>query len=356
MLTKNKSEDNRIFYFDLLRVIACLFVVIIHSSAKYVVKDIGSFNFWVGNFFDSIVRSGVPIFVMISGALMLDEHYKFTKAKLIKHINKMIVFFFFWSVVYYLYFNIFKYVILNKGSICVINDIIYLVKGHFHLWFAYLIIGLYLIVPLLRLWVKDENKKYVEYFIALSIIFTYLIPQIISIGSYYSNIFEELNYIIEKHLQLKYIGGYTSYFILGWYLHNYDLKNKKLVVILGGLGLIITLFGTYILSSSLGKPIQMYDNLSINVLLQSVAIFIFIKSKFTDKNTTKNKLISSIAKYSLGIYGIHVMIITVIYEFLDKMSFDIAIVNIPAVFIISFIISYLITFMFSYIPILKKIV
>lgn len=109
----------------------------INSSATYVVKDIESFNFLVGNFFDSIVRSGVPIFVMISGALMLDENYKFTKEKLIKHINKMIVFF--WSVVYYLYFNVFKYVILNIGSIYVINDIIYLMKGHFNLWFAYFV-------------------------------------------------------------------------------------------------------------------------------------------------------------------------------------------------------------------------
>ncbi len=76
MIDKNNA-CNRIFYIDMLRVVACIFVVMIHSSATYVVKDIGSFNFWIGNFLDSISRSGVPIFIMISGALMLDENYSF---------------------------------------------------------------------------------------------------------------------------------------------------------------------------------------------------------------------------------------------------------------------------------------
>lgn len=102
-LEKNK---NRIYYIDILRVIACLSVIIIHSSATYVTKNWGSFNFWIGNILDSLSRIGVPLFIMISGALLLDEKYICTKKKIIKHIKKMILFFIFWSLVYTVLFKV----------------------------------------------------------------------------------------------------------------------------------------------------------------------------------------------------------------------------------------------------------
>lgn len=327
----------------------------IHVSATYVVRDIGSFNFWIGNILDSIARIGVPIFVMISGKLMLDEDYEFSKKKLIEHISKMIIFFLFWSGVYCLIFNV-AYPIIKHKDINIMYVIGEFIKGYYHLWFVYLIIGLYLIVPLLRLWVKNENKRYIEYFIILSIIFTYIIPQIIAIGSNYSMFFAYLNDIIEKNLQLKYVGGYTTYFILGWYIHNYDIKHKKIIYFLGTLGLIVSIIGTYILSASTGKVQQMYENLSINVLFQSVAIFIFIKERFINKNDINNKLVMNIARNSLVIYAIHVLIITIIYNVLEKIKVDNAIIIIPIVFLLSFCISYIISVICSKISCLKKVV
>ena len=78
------TKKNKILYLDILRALACLLVVMIHSSMNYAVQEVGSKNFWVGNFFDSISRAAVPLFVMISGALMLDENYHFTIEKVKK--------------------------------------------------------------------------------------------------------------------------------------------------------------------------------------------------------------------------------------------------------------------------------
>ena len=348
------TKSNRIVYMDVLRVIACFSVIMIHSSAQYVVKDIGSFNFWVGNIFDGLARIGVPLFIMISGALMLDKNYQFSTQKIIKHIIRMIVFFVFWSVLYCFIFNIVGSIIIKHESIDIIKIIGSLIKGPYHLWFVYLIIGLYLIVPLLRLWVNDTNKKYVEYFIILSIIFTYIIPQIISIGSNYSNLFEHINDIIEKNLSLKYVGGFTTYYILGWYINNYELKNKRIIYILGLFGVLITIMGTYILSNTIGKALQMYEYLYINVLFQTVAVFVIIKDKF--KNMHTNNLINSISKYSLGIYAIHALIVTIMYKILEKINIDFALINIPIVFIVSFVLSYISSFILSKIPVLKKVV
>ena len=79
MTVSPHKKGTRLFYLDLLRAFACLSVIMIHVSAEYAVKEVGSIDFWVGNIFDSISRAGVPIFVMISGAWMLDEEYHFSK-------------------------------------------------------------------------------------------------------------------------------------------------------------------------------------------------------------------------------------------------------------------------------------
>lgn len=356
MQTIQKNVNNRVFYLDVLRVIACLSVIMIHSSTKYVETEICTFNFWIGNLFDSFARVGVPIFVMISGALLLDKNYEFTTKKLINHITKLIIFFVCWSALYCIASKIIIPLFVTHEPLNLIEIIGSLIKGHYHLWFVYLIVGLYLIVPLLRLWVKDENKKYVEYFIILSVVFTFILPQIISIGSNYHTLFAYLDYAIEHNLQLNYVAGYTTYFILGWYIHNYEMKHDKLIYLLGSFGFIITVVGTYLLSATTGKAIQLYDNLSFHILCQSVAVFTFIKAKYIHTVNKENRLIRAVSDRSLGIYAIHAMIVSIMYNVLEKFNFDYAIVAIPLVFIVSFTTSYFISYVLSKIPLLKKIV
>lgn len=347
------KRTDRIYYLDVLRVIACLSVIMIHTSCSY--KDFGTFNGWIGNIFNGLSRIGVPLFVMISGALMLDKNYNYNTEKLIKHIKRMVVFFVFWSALYCIMYQVAGQIIMHK-PLDIVNIIGCFIKGHYHLWFIYLIVGLYLIVPLLRLWVKNENKKQIEYFIILSIIFTYMISQIIRIGSNYSSLFEHINDIIEEQLFLDYVGGYTTYFILGWYIHNYDVSNKKIIYALGMIGYITTVIGTYILSVSTGKEINMYGNLYLNVFFQSLMVFLYIKTKFYNNESGKNKLIVTISKYSLGIYAIHAIGITIMNIILFKIGFDNAIINIPIVFLFSFILALLGTYILSKIPVLKRIV
>ena len=346
-------SSRRIYYLDVLRVVACMAVVMIHASAPYLGKDIGSFNFWVGNVLDSLSRVAVPLFVMISGALMLDEKYVYTAEKLKKHIMKLAIFFVFWSAFYTLVFGIIANV--AKGDPLDVADIILnFIKGHYHLWFVYLIIGLYLILPLLRLWVKKANKKYVWYFIELSMIFAFVLPQIIEIGSYYCDDFDVLK-SLENKVAVHYAYGYTIYFVLGWYLNNFVLKNKKMVYYMGIIGAFATIMGTYILSITTGQALQMYSNFGLNVLLQSVAIFVFIKNRFSRETANEKEIVKVISKYSLGIYAIHALIIEVAHLVLNNVDFDVAIIVIPIVFVSAFSISLLMSFIASRMPLLKKV-
>ena len=339
-------QKKRIYYLDILRVIACLAVIMIHSSCDYVMYKTTNFNFWVGDIFDGFARIGVPLFVMISGTLLLDEKYDYSKEKLIKHIKKMIMFFVFWSFIYCLLFNIIGQVFILHKNLSISKIINAFVQGYYHLWYIYLIIGLYLILPLLRLWVNNKNKKYVEYFIVLSMIFNFLIPQLIIIGNCYGNAFIGINDIICSKLCLQYVGGFTTYFILGWYINNYEIKHKKLIYLLGTAGVLISIIGTYILETGF------YGNLSLNVLLYTSAIFIFVKNI----KVKENKLVLFISKYSLGIYAIHAIFIYILNKALLRINFTNALINIPVVFILTFILSTICAYMISKIPFLKKFV
>ena len=353
------KKSTWIFYFDVLRVIACLAVIMIHTSAHYVTgSDLGSFNFWAGNFFDSISRIGVPIFVMISGALMLDENYDFSIKKLLGHIIKIIVFYVFWSAVYSIVGNIVVPIIKNR-SINIKSVILAFISGSYHLWFCFMIIGLYLLVPLLRLWIKKQNKKFIEYFLILAFLFNFLLPQIIRILGYYTDKFNFINEMMDK-VNLKYVMGYIPYFILGWYLHNFEFKYKKTLYLLGVFGLCFTVLMTYIFSKTTGRLITEYSNLSINVLLQTTALFVAIKSiygKHITNTTPKfDKSILFISKNSLGVYAIHAEIITLCYVAIKTLPLYYAIINIICIFIIALTISLLASFLIRKIPLLKNIV
>ena len=356
---ENKSINRRIFYLDVLRVIACFCVVMIHASADYVKKDFGSANFWYANVLDSISRIGVPLFVMISGSLLLDENYHFTSKKLIKHIAKMVIFFVSWSLIYSIITNVIN-VSFSGGKISFEAIKASFLNGNYHLWFCFMIVGLYLLVPILRLWVKVENKKYVEYFLILSFIFAFLLPQIVSQGGYF---FTDVKYI-NNFLRNSYfqpISGYVPYFILGWYLHNFTFNKKTNIIIyvLGGVGLLYTIFMTYHLSHSQGRALQAYTEISVNVLFASIAIFVLVKTLLMnreEKTTVISKSVNFISKLSLGIYAIHVMVVKQSYYVFNTNGVNNAFIVVTSIFFISFIISLIASFLISLIPYVKTIV
>lgn len=349
-----KVKEKRCYYLDVLRVCACLAVIMIHSSASYLSEDIDSLGFWIGNIMDSLSRFAVPIFVMISGALMLDEQKNFIKEKMVNRIKKMIIFFVFWSSIYCVFFEILKPQILDKEEVLLIEVIKKLITGHYHLWYIYMIIGLYLITPLLRLWIKEINKKYIEYFIGLSLLFVFFIPQVLRIGEYYCDFYKDIKTAL-NYLDLKYVGGFTTYFITGWYLHNFNI-NKKPIYILGVLALLITVFGTWALSYTTQSDIQLYDNMYINIYFQSIMVFVYIKNRFSIHHNKENRTISFIANCSLGIYAIHAAIVSLASKYLFSIGVHNVFICIPVVFSLSLGISILGCIIIKRIPIIKNMV
>lgn len=341
-------QEKRVQYFDYLRVIATFTVMFLHLSAHFwSTADVNSFEWGVYTAYDGLARFAVPIFVMISGALFLPRDIPIKKLYS-KYILRMLTAFLIWSTVYA--------VVAGGGIKTVILNVL---KGHYHMWFVPMIIGLYMCIPLIKPIVRD--MKLVKYFLVLGVIFTLVIPEIVQFthdfapASIYTGI-SALNSEV-KNMNMHLVVGYVGYFIGGYYLSETDFSRKQRIAIYiaGLIGVASTILLTYAATIKSQTVVKYYfGNYTVNVMLEAVAIFVFFKYH-NFKSDKIYKFILKLSKYSFGAYLVHPLIL----EILDK-SFGInarifnPLVSIPVLAIIVFTISTIISLIVSYIPVLKK--
>ena len=347
-------NKQRIIYFDYLRIAAIFSVVVLHVVAKNWIftDDVNSFEWQTLNFYDSIVRWGVPVFVMISGALFLGKNQSIKKLYT-KNILRIVVSFLCWSILYVVWNSV-----VFEKSYSIREMLLEVLFGHYHLWFLFMITGLYIIVPLLNQIVAD--KKTAWYFVIVAFIFTFLIPQGTEIiGLKFSGISNNISELISK-LELHMVLGYSGYFVLGYLLNNIEIKKKHRIIIyiLGVLGLIFTLAATSFLSLLQKSPADMFfEYLTVNTFLVSVSVFVFAKTHWNKPMlaTRRQNLLLFFSKCSFGVYLIHPLII----ESLEKLfnitpiSFN-PIFSVPVLSLTVFLISLLISAILNGLPIVKK--
>ena len=229
----------RIVYFDVLKVTTCFMVIMIHViSRNWYVLDLKSNEFTFLTILDSFCRCAVPIYLMISGAIFLNEDKNIKiKDMFRKYILNIFLIYLFWNMTYSI-LNIIVYG--NKIiNVKVLKDIFIstiLGNGIFHLKFLVTIIGFYLCVPFVRCIAKKENKNLLQYLIILLFIFT-CTPSILTVFN----------------INLKYptlFTGFTLYFILGYYLNTFEI-NKKYFRLISVLLFNILLFYLLLLIKSL---------------------------------------------------------------------------------------------------------
>ena len=294
-------DKSEFFWIDVLRALATICVVMLHISASLLydfnIDSMG--HWWVGNIYDGSVRFSVPIFFMISGALLLSKDYAlsdFMKKRFIRLIPP----FLFWSLVYIAYTLLYMF---YRGDTFTINDILnfigtsFLEGSQFHLWFVYMIIGLYLLVPMVRKWIRTASPGSI-----LIALFIWLVFVIFNYG-------ELISY--KPTLDFRYYLGYLGYMILGYFLlknNNKLINNKWVAVSLIFIGNALTIVGTYFISLKSGSFISnLYSYLTVNVILSAAGVFLFFKN-FTITNDRLRLVISFISRNSYGIYLVHALI------------------------------------------------
>ncbi len=345
--TPTQTSGQRIYYFDLLRTIAIFFVIIIHCTATHFVSLSPESRSWiVANLFESISRWAVPIFVMISGALHLSKEQdlnSFFK----KSILKIVVILLSWNLIYGI-------VGLINGSS--LSDFIYNVMGgHYHLWFLYMLLGLYILTPFAKLFMKDPKR--LRLFLIISFIFGIALPELMDILTTLPSHFVGAEAGLERALNSVGFGkliGYGFYYVLGYYLHNktISIKKQKRFYLASLIGLLLTFFATWGFSIINGSPTVIFlKDLTINNALVSIGLFTFAKYH-TSKKGISNYLIR-ISKYSLGIYVVHALLLENVFVFLPSLP---VFLEIPIKTISCFFTCIILVFYLHKIPFLRRIV
>lgn len=276
----------------------------IHLSVRFVISyDMSSIEFLCGNIFDSISRIGVPLFVMISGSLMLDEDRYVDVRRNIKSVACLLLF---WSAIYCIFYNI-ALPIVNGEKIDFYRIVDSLVNGCDHMWYLYMIIILYLATPFLRMFVKKENKRLVLLFIIVSIVTQFSLPIMNGVARLWQNAEIVVKFI--EQLNLGFFSGFVTYYLIGWYIIHVGIKKKWIFYCLGIFSLLVTIM--YVQNTK--DYSNGYSNMNLFILMYAVSVFVLIncQQKITMSDKTKSVL-AVLSNLTFGVYIVHPLIQTMV--------------------------------------------
>lgn len=330
-----KTDTQEVQWLNSIRVFATFSVIFLHVTAPmlYQFGSVPEFYWIIGNIYDSLVRFCVPIFLMISGALILPRIGSISNF-FKKRVSRIFFPFMFWSLLY-VAFNL-SVSLENK------NIFIYILTqlrdgASFHLWYIYLIIGMYLFFPVLGKWVVNAEKNEILYFIVIwLLVILFSIPMLSK---------------FKPNITLNYFAGYIGYPILGYYLANFAAhKNIKLVsVLLIVIGTLATIIGTHIETKAKGSFVVFYyEYLSLNVLMTSVGMFLFFRF-FEFQNKKITAIVNFVGTYSYGIYLSHILVLSFLNMFI-KWHIINPIIGLPLKSLVCFIISLFVVYLINKIP------
>lgn len=334
-------SKNRIFYFDELRALAILLVILCHIG-QYFPTNVYTLTSPIPLSYMSIGRMGVPLFFMISGALLINKDYTLTsyfKKRLIRVIIPAV----FWTLVsilvystYVSYSDAFYYGwYLNNGF----------------LWFIFAILGIYLVIPLFNSFVKEYGIRGCEFLLVLWILLL---------------LANHFNFIRFYYVGLLFdgIGIYTGYAVLGYYLANKDFNilSGPMIIFSGILFIAMTAYNLHTVNSN----VVIIDYLSFSLILQCASLFLVLRyiSRYAEfkpdnifslihnlfKNSIIGKLIYVVSACSYGIYFIHCIIISYVSN-----NFIITDMGLLAVlFIVISVVSIDIMILSNFIPLLNR--
>ncbi|MFS0838718.1 acyltransferase family protein [Paenibacillus sp. 1P03SA] len=297
---------SRWIYTDVLRVAAVIGVVLIHLTAPVIGirGDIGDIRYWwTAHIINAAFRWSVPVFVMISGMLLLapgrnESAMVFYRRRL----GKLLPLFVLWSIIYYLWD-----IRNGPGSFEWGQFAAGLIKGtlHYHLWYVYMIVLLYLITPLVRVLVRRAPLSAVFYTAAAGLAFSNLS----TLAGWKS-----WGFVIEASS----MPGYIGYFLLGYVLSKVELSKGKRGL-LYGIGLIsyLAIVGGshWLLTMNSSENMYFYKYTSVPVIFTAVAVFVGVKQfGFRTASAGGPRLLSFMSSSVFHIYLSHVLIMEWLYE------------------------------------------
>lgn len=353
-MSQKSVERAYIPYLDHLRIAAVLGVMMIHVAGQNMgVVDVMSYPWLVFSVFQDAVTWSVPIFVMISGALLLDPDKNLDIKKLYGvKILRLLTAFVFWAFVYALE-KYLKYGDLNTA-------LSLFLEGRYHQWYLLMTIGLYVVTPIFR--TITVSSKITQYFLLTGFIFIFIVPDLLEILAWIcpSSFMSYLSILQSNFSTINFpiSNTYLFYFILGFYISKNPIKSahRKYAYCTGILSYCIMIaltFQTAQLTGSDARPLSF----STARLAITLAVFTFAQNAFERKpaSTDRSRYIRALSRYTFGAYLVHALVQSQIRDHLQftTLSFDpiISVLLLEAAVAIG---SFAISMLLNQIPLLRK--
>ena len=211
MADNSLSNTGRDYSIDIVRILACLVVVLMHSP--YPTHDANSNLYGAISFYTSPC---IGLFFMISGTLMLPVHHEMC-VFLQKRLKKIVIPTLIWTIVYIILFYSSQ---RSDNLLITLLSIPFSVQGHGVLWFMYTLVGLYLLAPIISPWLKENRKHEIELVLALwgLTLFYPVVDRWLLVNEDVTGV-------------LYYFSGYAGYFLLGYYIKNLNGHIKKSILL-----------------------------------------------------------------------------------------------------------------------------
>jgi len=339
--------------FDLLRVIAIYMVMQIHTGEfEYIATDgsvLHTAGAWAVGWTNSLLRTCVPLFVMISGFFLfpIEDECKFFR----KRFTRVSIPFTVWCVVYAFYYY-------AQGTISLRATLLNIAKIPInygtevgHLWFVYMLMAIYLIAPVLSPWIISASRKSMEGFLLLWGM-TLLLP---FIHLFFPEVWGEAFW--NPTPTLYYFSGFVGYVVLAVYIKRFlmvpSLRLDCFAIAMVVVGYSFTVAGflyrlRYVQQI---KSIELtWNYASLNVAVMTAGLFLLFRNIHGDRgNNLLWRFIEDLSRMSYGMYLAHIIVLNAIHSLLAPILEN-AFLRIPTIAVVTFVITYLAIKLLSLLP------
>lgn len=303
---KNKFMRQEIPYLHLVRVVACVMVVCLHTlpTSDFAVEG------WDGHFKALTIwltRPCVPLFLMITGILLLPYRGENLMAFYKKRLLRIIFPLLFWGIVY----SVLPYLLGMETMEDVEQNILFLpftyptaIGGI--LWYLYILIGIYLVIPFLNPAIFD-NKRFMLVYIAIWFLGSF----VVILKSHFSLVLG-MTPFCDFDL-LLYFSGYLGFLFLGKYLHTCSIligKSKNSIQAKMLAVYFILTCSAILLQKILSSNLVAF--LSFTSIIMSACMFLFLKNCSLRERGGLYTLLKRISPLAFGIYLSHMVIFRVL--------------------------------------------
>ena len=329
---------DREVWVDWMRVVACLMVMTVHSTEPFYIGGEGARILtamdarWV-SMSDTFVRACVPLFIVASSYLQFPLHYS-TGEFLRRRMLRVVVPFAVWTLVYALYWG-------HAGE----NLSSLLLNFNYaagHLWFVYMLVGLYLLMPMLSPWAERVGKRELQFYLLLCLL-TSLLPFVRALAGgnppvIYgpTGIPNPARYPLwgeaswNPYGLFYYFSGFVGYMLLGLYLRRFvgPLSWRRTLAIalpawLVGFAICYLGFlwaveadaqGVYPVEGPMGMVVAWettWINDTLSVALMTIG-WVLVFRKITSQGSFFRRILLPVSRASYGMYLCHMIVLAAV--------------------------------------------